>query len=100
MEIGPAERVFGGPHHPYTESLLAAAAQTDSEGTRRLHGEIPSAMNPPSGCVFHTRCPRKIGAICETQEPALIQREGDHGIRCHLELDQMGRVAKAELEQL
>ena len=62
--------------------------------------QIPSAMNPPSGCVFHTRCPRKIGAICETQEPALIQREGDHGIRCHLELDQMGRVAKAELEQL
>jgi peptide/nickel transport system ATP-binding protein len=100
MEIGPAERVFGGPHHPYTESLLAAAAQTDSEGTRRLHGEIPSAMNPPSGCVFHTRCPRKIGAICETQEPALIQREGDHGIRCHLELDQMGRVGVAELEQL
>ncbi len=58
MEIGPAERVFSGPHHPYTESLLAAAAQTDSEGQHVVcMARIPSAMNPPSGCVFHTRCP-------------------------------------------
>ena len=69
MEIGPAERVFSGPHHPYTESLLAAAAQTDSEGTRRLHGEIPSAMNPPSGCVFRTRCPHAISKCAEVRPP-------------------------------
>jgi peptide/nickel transport system ATP-binding protein len=93
MEVGPAETVFIGPHHPYTESLMAASAEVDAKGSLRLKGEIPSAMNPPSGCVFHTRCPRKIGAICEEQEPPLIQREGDHAIRCHLELAEMGRVA-------
>lgn len=96
MEIGPAEAVFNGPHHPYTESLMAASAAEEATGQLRLKGEIPSAMRPPSGCVFHTRCPRKIGAICETTEPALIQREGDHGIRCHLELEQMGRALVIE----
>jgi peptide/nickel transport system ATP-binding protein len=92
MEIGPAEAVFLGPHHPYTESLMAASASEEAGGSLRLKGEIPSAMRPPSGCVFHTRCPRKIGAICEEQEPPLIQREGDHAIRCHLERDQLGRA--------
>ncbi len=91
MEVGPAEAVFQGPHHPYTESLMAASAAEEAGSSRRLTGEIPSAMRPPSGCVFHTRCPRKIGPICEQQEPALIQREGDHAIRCHLERAQLGR---------
>jgi peptide/nickel transport system ATP-binding protein len=95
MEIGPAESVFSGPHHPYTESLMAASASEEAGGSLRLQGEIPSAMRPPSGCVFHTRCPRKIGAICETTEPDLIQREGDHAIRCHLDKDEMGRAAPA-----
>jgi len=93
MEIGPAAEVFNGPHHPYTESLLAASAEEDAGSALRLSGEIPSAMRPPSGCVFHTRCPRKIGEICETTEPELIQRRGDHAIRCHLTRDEMGRVA-------
>ncbi|MCB8876687.1 ABC transporter ATP-binding protein [Acidisoma silvae] len=96
MEIGPAEAVFNGPHHPYTESLMAASAAEEASGQLRLKGEIPSAMRPPSGCVFHTRCPRKIGTICETTEPELVQREGDHGIRCHLDLDQMGRTVTVE----
>ncbi|MCB8880226.1 ABC transporter ATP-binding protein [Acidisoma cellulosilytica] len=96
MEIGPAEAVFNGPHHPYTESLMAASAAEEASGQLRLKGEIPSAMRPPSGCVFHTRCPRKIGTICETTEPELVQREGDHGIRCHLDLDQMGRAVTIE----
>jgi peptide/nickel transport system ATP-binding protein len=94
MEIGPAEAVFNGPHHPYTESLMAASAAEEAGSQLRLKGEIPSAMRPPSGCVFHTRCPRKIGPICETTEPDLIQREGDHGIRCHLDRDEMGRVGQ------
>src|SRR5207244_4532936 len=59
MELGPAEVVFGGPHHPYTEALLSAVPTIDGGGrTRiRLEGEIPSAAAPPSGCVFHTPCP-------------------------------------------
>ncbi len=93
MEFGPSERVFAGPHHPYTETLLSALPDADGGTTRiRLSGEIPSAVNPPSGCVFHTRCPRKIGAICETEEPPLIEREDGHAIRCHLTLEEMGRA--------
>ncbi|GAB0113894.1 ABC transporter ATP-binding protein [Acidisoma sp. C75] len=94
MEVGPAEAVFAGPHHPYTESLLAASAEEEAGSALRLSGEIPSAARPPSGCVFHTRCPRKIGAVCETTEPALIQHQGDHAIRCHLPLAEMGGAAR------
>ena len=67
MEIGPADQVFTGPHHPYTEALLSAIPAIDNREIERirLSGEVPSAVNPPPGCVFHTRCPRKIGAICE-----------------------------------
>jgi peptide/nickel transport system ATP-binding protein len=63
MEVGPAERVFSGPHHPYTEALLSAVPTLDSPARERirLEGEIPSTADPPTGCVFHTRCPRKIG---------------------------------------
>ena len=87
MEIGPAERVFSGPHHPYTEALLSAVPSLDGRGTERvrLTGEIPSAINLPRGCVFHTRCPRKLGAICETEEPPLHPgAETGHEIRCHI----------------
>ena len=72
MELGPAEKVFDGPHHPYTEALLSAVPTLDGVGRARirLEGEIPSAADPPTGCVFHTRCPRKLGEICETTEPA------------------------------
>jgi peptide/nickel transport system ATP-binding protein len=77
MEIGPTPRVFAGPHHPYTEALLSA-------GRIRLQGEIPSALNLPSGCVFQTRCPRKIGRICEEREPPLLEGQGEHSMRCHI----------------
>jgi len=50
---------------------------------------VPSAVNPPSGCVFHTRCPRKIGAICEQQEPPLHKIDACHAIRCHLPVDEL-----------
>ncbi len=91
METGPSERVFAGPHHPYTEALLSAVPTLDGHGTGRirLEGEIPSAANPPRGCVFHTRCPRKIGAICEDEEPPLTEREAGHSIRCHIPLDEL-----------
>ncbi len=87
MEIGPAERVFCGPHHPYTEALLSAVPAIDGQAPERvrLKGEIPSAINPPSGCVFHTRCPRQLGEICRSQEPPLLPgAEPGHQIRCHI----------------
>lgn len=97
MEIGPADQVFAGPHHPYTEALLSAIPAIDNQdGTRiRLSGEIPSAINPPSGCVFHTRCPHKIGAICEQQEPPLSHVDSRHAIRCHLRVDDLPRSQTA-----
>ncbi len=93
MEIGPAEDVFDGPHHPYTEALLSAVPEIDAGNRRariRLSGEIPSPLSPPSGCVFHGRCPRKIGAICETEEPPMAMDSG-HAIRCHLPVPALGR---------
>ncbi|RWF57749.1 MAG: ABC transporter ATP-binding protein [Mesorhizobium sp.] len=96
MEFGPSVAVFSGPHHPYTEALLSAVPKLDrSESSRiRLDGEIPSAANPPTGCVFHTRCPRKIGAICETQEPELSEAQPGHTIRCHIPYDELARLQK------
>ncbi len=92
MELGPAERVFDGPHHPYTEALLSAAPSVDGDNRPRikLDGEIPSAVNPPSGCVFHTRCPRFLGEICETVEPALTPTPDGGVIRCHIPWDELG----------
>jgi peptide/nickel transport system ATP-binding protein len=91
MELGTAQAVFSAPHHPYTEALLSAVPSLDgTEGDRiRLEGEIPSPADPPSGCVFHTRCPRKIGAICETTEPPLAEPEPGHAIRCHIPLEEL-----------
>ncbi len=92
MEIGPAEDVFNGPHHPYTEALLSAVP--DLAGGHpariRLGGEMPSPLAPPPGCVFSSRCPRKIGAVCETTEPTLHTDTG-HAIRCHLPQEELGR---------
>jgi peptide/nickel transport system ATP-binding protein len=92
MELGPAERVFDGPHHPYTEALLSAAPSVDGDSRPRikLAGEIPSAVDPPSGCVFHTRCPRFLGDICVDVEPALIATPDGGVIRCHIPFDQLG----------
>jgi peptide/nickel transport system ATP-binding protein len=91
QELGDAERVFAGPHHPYTEALLSAVPTIEGvERPRiRLEGEIPSAIDPPSGCVFHTRCPRKLGEICETEEPPLTEGETGHLLRCHIPLDEL-----------
>ncbi|MEA2197739.1 MAG: peptide/nickel transport system ATP-binding protein ddpF [Solirubrobacteraceae bacterium] len=98
MELGPAEQVFAGPRHPYTEALLSAVPNLDDLGHSRirLHGEIPSAAAPPSGCPFQTRCPRKIGEICETTEPELIEEEPGHGIRCHIPLDELRELQAVE----
>ena len=66
--------------------------RSTSNGTReriRLEGEIPSAANPPSGCVFHTRCPRFLGDICENTEPPLAEAEPGHAIRCHIPIEEL-----------
>jgi peptide/nickel transport system ATP-binding protein len=92
MEVGPSEVVFDGPHHPYTEALFSAVPSLDGQRPDRIRlaGEIPSAANPPGGCVFHTRCPRKLPTgICESTEPPLLEGEPGHQIRCHIPVGEL-----------
>jgi peptide/nickel transport system ATP-binding protein len=99
LEVGPAARVFGGPHHPYTEALLSAVPSLDGQRGERikLAGEIPSAANPPSGCVFHTRCPRRLATgECESIEPPLAEVEPGHLMSCHIPVDQLRFVQDIE----
>jgi peptide/nickel transport system ATP-binding protein len=98
MEIGPAEVVFSGPQHPYTEALLSAVPTLEDTTKERIHleGEIPSAANPPSGCVFHTRCPRYLGDICKTTEPPLAEAEPGHAIKCHIPIEELRRLQVTE----
>jgi peptide/nickel transport system ATP-binding protein len=97
QEVGPTDDVFKGPHHPYTEALLSAVPSVDGEPTKRirLDGEIPSPANPPSGCVFHPRCPRAIPGVCEVTEPPLLEVAPGHAMRCHIPLETL-RVLQAE----
>jgi peptide/nickel transport system ATP-binding protein len=98
QELGPADVVFDGPHHPYTEALLSAVPTIDGGGRDRirLEGDVPSAAEPPTGCVFHTRCHRKVGEICETQEPPLVEVEAGHMMRCHIPVDELRELQKSE----
>jgi peptide/nickel transport system ATP-binding protein len=102
QELGPADVVFEGPHHPYTEALLSAVPTVDGGGRDRirLDGDIPSAASPPSGCVFHTRCPRKLGAVCEETEPPLVEVEAGHHMRCHIPLEELRRLQRAESQPM
>jgi peptide/nickel transport system ATP-binding protein len=103
MEIGESEAVFRGPNHPYTEALLSAVPNVDSEERVRilLGGEIPSPANPPSGCVFHTRCHRFIQGLCEVTEPPLIEVEPGHLMKCHIPLEELRRLqTKAKEENI
>jgi peptide/nickel transport system ATP-binding protein len=98
VEIGPCETIYSPPNHPYTTALLAAVPRPDPDAPRssiRLSGRVPSAVNPPSGCRFNTRCPFKIGAICETEEPPKRDMSGGHLIFCHLSPDELKNKANA-----
>jgi peptide/nickel transport system ATP-binding protein len=95
MEVGPAETVFAGPHHPYTEALFSAVPSLDGQRPDRirLHGDIPSAADPPGGCVFHTRCPRRLSTgVCESTEPPLLEEEPGHLIRCHIPITELRQL--------
>ncbi|MBP6489066.1 MAG: ABC transporter ATP-binding protein [Ilumatobacteraceae bacterium] len=87
VEIGPAERVYDSPQHPYTQALLSAVPIPDPEvqRTRRrimLTGELPSPIDPPSGCRFRTRCWRA-EQRCTDTEPVLTADTDEHSVACH-----------------
>jgi len=94
-EIGPAEAIYAPPYHPYTEALLSAVPIPDPRAGQkriRLSGTVPSALNPPSGCRFNTRCPRKLGHICEREEPPCRDAGGGHRIYCHIPLEELRQI--------
>ncbi len=97
VEFGPAEAIYAPPYHPYTEALLSAVPIPDPRAEQkhiRLEGTVPSALNPPSGCVFHTRCPRRDmvpegGKICEMEAPPWQYNTEEHRIFCHVPLEEL-----------
>ncbi len=95
MEMGLTKDVFAPPYHPYTEALLSAVPIADTRYKKKrivLEGSPPSALNPPSGCPFHTRCHRKIGAICETDLPPTLETASGHRIACHIPADDLSSI--------
>jgi len=93
-ELGPVERVFAPPYHPYTEALLSAVPVPDPDhaGARiLLEGRVPRADEIPRGCPFATRCPRRVGPVCD-ETPPPVQQFGDHRIACHIPGDELSRL--------
>ncbi|MFQ6547887.1 dipeptide ABC transporter ATP-binding protein [Aestuariibius sp. 2305UL40-4] len=98
VELGTTEQVFSPPYHPYTEALLSAVPIADTRVQKKhivLEGDIPSAMNPPPGCPFQTRCRWKSqvpGNKCETEVPPIKTMADGLQIKCHLTDDQMAEM--------
>ena len=100
FEAGPAEAIYAPPYHPYTEALLSAVPIPDPKAEQkhiRLEGTVPSALHPPSGCPFHTRCPRRGllpdgGQICEHEAPPWRHNTAEHRIFCHIPLEDLRKM--------
>jgi oligopeptide/dipeptide ABC transporter ATP-binding protein len=85
-EKGPSEEIFNKPRHPYTEALLSSTPDVDPTKQKEqiiLEGDVPSPTNPPSGCYFHTRCPKAYD-LCQQLEPQMFDLGGEHKVACHL----------------
>ena len=86
VETAPKKELFNNPKHPYTQALLSAIPIPDPKLRKRgeiLMGDVPSPINPPPGCRFHTRCPYAKN-ICQEEEPQLKVSENTHCVACHL----------------
>ncbi|OFV99051.1 MAG: peptide ABC transporter substrate-binding protein [Acidobacteria bacterium RIFCSPLOWO2_02_FULL_60_20] len=86
VEQASSDELFSNPLHPYTQALLASVPSLEpgeKKQRRTLAGDVPSPLNPPPGCPFHTRCP-EVMEICRTEVPATISQGSDHTVGCHL----------------
>jgi len=98
VELGTTDQVFSPPYHPYTEALLSAVPIADTSIEKKhivLDGDIPSAMNPPSGCPFQTRCRWKSevpGNLCDTEVPHVRTLDGNHQVKCHLSDEKLAEM--------
>ena len=93
VEEGTPDQVYNPPSHPYTEALLSAIPNPDptvQQKRIRLEGEVPATV--PQGCPFHTRCPRKLGAICEVEAPPYRDAGDGHFIRCHIPVEELAAL--------
>jgi len=88
VEKAPVDELLRNPLHPYTQSLLAAIPDPDSENAKAFReipaGEPPSLLNPPSGCRFHPRCPFAIADLCDREEPPELEQAPGHSVACWL----------------
>jgi oligopeptide/dipeptide ABC transporter ATP-binding protein len=85
MEWAKQEVIYENPIHPYSEALFSAAPAVDPLMKRQrilLEGDVPSPINPPSGCRFHTRCPLRMD-VCDQEEPSLTRRPNGSLVACH-----------------
>ncbi len=92
MELTPGDQLFDPPYHPYTEALLAAIPLLDPQATQqpiRLQGEPPSPTEIPTGCPFHTRCPRFLGDLCIERTPPWHEDPSGKRVFCHIPLDEL-----------
>ncbi|UCH30515.1 MAG: ATP-binding cassette domain-containing protein, partial [Myxococcales bacterium] len=87
VELASAEQIYENPRHPYTEALLSAAPEPDPTAHKRrliLEGDVPSPLDPPTGCAFHPRCPIAEKGLCDREVPALRVIDRGHEVACHL----------------
>ena len=98
VELGTTDQVFSPPYHPYTEALLSAVPIADTSVKKKhivLEGDVPSAMNPPPGCPFQTRCRWKSqvpGDLCEREVPPMVTMAEGHQVKCHLSAEQFAEM--------
>ena len=100
VELAPADALFEPPQHPYTEALLSAIPAFPTEEPRpriTLYGPLPSPSRPPTGCRFHTRCPRYLGEVCRTSEPPWRDDGCGHRYRCHIARDDLAGLQRADM---
>jgi oligopeptide transport system ATP-binding protein len=87
VEMATSAALYEDPRHPYTKALLSAAPEPNPEAAKRrlvLQGDVPSPLDPPTGCAFHPRCPIAEKGLCDREVPALREIASGHEVACHL----------------